>query len=762
MTPADPTEGADGVQRKLRQLAELPVSALRQVGPRTERELAELGIGSVLDLLTHYPRRYLDGTRLRPIAELAAGEKVSLLARVVRVGQASSGYGRGRRRGPSRVELDIADESGRLRVVFFNQVWRAKQLPVGSLALFFGSISTYRDALQLNSPMAEVLELPGEDDGDEHDRDGGRGGDGEGDGDRGVRRGRVYPIYPLTDKAKLTSLRISRIVGEALDRARDFADPVEPAWRDRFGLVDRTTAYNHIHRPATSEQTEPARRRLAFDELFRLQLALVLRQARLQRDARGIRHMVDGTGGPDGAPTLVSQFLDRLPFELTGAQRQAVEAIRDDLAGPLPMHRLLQGDVGSGKTVVALAAMLTATQGGHQAALMAPTEALAEQHAEEVRSLLAALSVPDAGTLEGRRPLGVALLTNRSTASERRLIHAGLADGTVDILIGTHALLTDQVAFSSLGVVVIDEQHRFGVEQRAALRAKGRGEDGTGRDPDLLVMTATPIPRTAAMVVFGDLDMTIIDQLPPGRQPVVTRWLRTPLEAEEAWARVRSEVAAGRRAFVVCALVEGSDRVQATSVVAEAQRLAGAELAGLEVGLLHGQLPSVEKERVMAEFRSGRLQVLVATTVIEVGVDIPEASVMVIEDADRFGIAQLHQLRGRVGRGNEPAWCYLLSENEAPEPEARLSAMERTTDGFLLAEVDLELRGEGTILGARQKGRSDLRLAKLIGDQDLVVRAREMAVSVVGDDPLLVDHPQLEEELRIFIDDDEAEFLFKS
>jgi ATP-dependent DNA helicase RecG len=755
VSPADPTEGAAGIQRKLRQLAELPVAQLRQVGPGTERELAELGIGSVLDLLTHYPRRYLDGTHLQPIAGLVAGEKVSVLARVVRVGQASSGYGRGRRRGPSRVELDIADDSGRLRVVFFNQAWRAKQLPVGTLALFYGSIGTYREALQLNSPMAEVLELPGEDDGD---GDGG-GGDGE------TRRGRVYPIYPLTDKAKLTSLRISRIVAEALDRARDFADPVGPPWRDRFGLVDRTTAFNHIHRPASSDQTEPARRRLAFDELFRLQLALVLRQARLQRDARGIRHVVDGFDdrtGPDGGPTLVAQFLGHLPFELTSAQRLAMEAIQSDLAGPLPMHRLLQGDVGSGKTVVALAAMLTATQGGHQAALMAPTEVLAEQHADEVRSLLADLTVPDPGTLEGRRPLGVALLTNRSTASERKLIHAGLADGTVDILIGTHALLTDRVTFSSLGVVVIDEQHRFGVEQRAALRAKGRGADGTGRDPDLLVMTATPIPRTAAMVVFGDLDMTIIDELPPGRQPVVTRWLRTPLEAEEAWTRVRSEVAAGHRAFVVCALVEGSDRVQATSVVAEAERLAGAELAGLEVGLLHGQLPSAEKERVMAEFRSGRLQVLVATTVIEVGVDIPEASVMIIEDADRFGIAQLHQLRGRVGRGQEPAWCYLLSENEAPEPEARLSAMERSTDGFFLAEVDLELRGEGTILGARQKGRSDLRLARLLGDQDLVVRAREMAVAVVGDDPLLADHPLLEEELRIFIDDDEAEFLFKS
>ena len=757
MSDSAPTGGTGGIQRKLRQLAELPVAQLHQVGPKTERDLAELGIESVLDLVTHYPRRYIDGTRLESIADLAPGGKVSVLARVTRVSQSSSGYGRGRRRGPSRVEMEIEDESGRLRVVFFNQAWRAKQLPVGTVALFFGSLGTYRDAPQLNSPMAEVVELAGD------ESENGEGAESEG----GERRGRVYPVYSLTDKAKLTSVRISRIIGEALDRAKDFADPVDRSWRDRFGLVDRTTALNHIHRPATMDETEPARRRLAFDELFRLQLALVLRQARLQRDARGIPHVVDGPGGAgpggdDEAPGLVQQFLDRLPFQLTAAQRGAMDAIRSDLAGSLPMHRLLQGDVGSGKTVVAVAAMLTATQGRHQAALMAPTEVLAEQHAEEVHRLLDGLTVPDPATLEGHRPLGVALLTNRSSAAERAVIHAGLADGTVDILIGTHALLTDQVSFSSLGVVVIDEQHRFGVEQRAALRAKGRGVDGTGRDPDLLVMTATPIPRTAAMVVFGDLDMTIIDELPPGRQPVVTRWLRTPLEAEEAWSRVRHEVAAGHRAFVVCPLVEGSDRVQATSVVAEAERLAGAELAGLKVGLLHGQLASAEKERVMADFRSGALEVLVATTVIEVGVDIPEASVMVIEDADRFGIAQLHQLRGRVGRGQEAAWCFLLSENEAPEPEARLSALEGTTDGFALAEVDLQLRGEGTILGARQKGRSDLRLARLIGDQDLVVRAREMAVSLVGEDPLLGAHELLVEELRIFIDDDEAEFLFKS
>ena len=743
-TPPSYSEATEGSLRKLRQLAELEVSVLRGVGATAQRDLAELDIETVLDLLTHYPRqgRYIDGTRVINIADLVVGEKVSVLGEVTRVSRPSSGYGRGRRRGPSRVEVEIADDSGRLRVVFFNQAWRAKQLAVGTLALFFGTIGSYRDALQLSSPTAEVLRAAGD----------------EAEPDEGDRAGRVFPVYPLTEKANLTSARISRYVGEALDRAGRFADPLPEAWRRRFELVDRTAAFNHIHRPATLAECEPARRRLAFDELFRLQLALVLRKHRLQKDARGIRHVVSG----EADPTLMDRFLEQLPFSPTGAQERAVAIIRDDLAGPLPMHRLLQGDVGSGKTVVAVAAMLVAVEGGYQAALMAPTEVLAEQHASAVVALLDGLIVPDPGTLEGQRPLRVALLTSKTAAGGRATIHAGLSEGTVDILIGTHALLTDEVGFRSLGVVVIDEQHRFGVEQRAALRAKGRGPDGTGQDPDLLVMTATPIPRTAAMVVFGDLDMTIIDELPPGRLPVTTSWLRSPLELEEAWSRVRNEVAAGHRAFVVCPLVEGSERVQATSVVAEAERLAGGELSGVRVGLLHGQLPSAQKERVMAEFRSGELQVLVATTVIEVGVDVPEATVMVIEDADRFGIAQLHQLRGRVGRGSDPAWCYLLSENDTPEAAARLSAMERSTDGFELAEVDLELRGEGTILGARQKGRSDLKLAKLYSDQDLVIDARAVAEELVADDPGLTAHGLLVDELRIFIDADETEFLFKS
>jgi ATP-dependent DNA helicase RecG len=453
---------------------------------------------------------------------------------------------------------------------------------------------------------------------------------------------------------------------------------------------------------------------------------------------------------------LVSRFLDALPFSLTSAQRKATEEIAADLAGPHPMHRLLQGDVGSGKTLVAVHAMLIAVQGGFQGALMAPTEVLAEQHAVAVRELLGGLTVPgEEGSLFAERGLRVELLTNRTTPTQRAKLHAALAQGAVDILIGTHALLTEGVTFQALGVVVIDEQHRFGVEQRAALRGKGD-------DPDVLVMTATPIPRTAAMTVYGDLDVTVLDELPPGRTPVRTIWARGDLEEAQAWARVKDEVAAGRQAYVVCPLVDESERVQARSASEEFDRLVAGELQGLRVGLLHGQMPAAKKEEAMGLFRRHEIDVLVATTVIEVGVDVPNATVMVIEDADRFGIAQLHQLRGRVGRGSAEAWCYLLGGGTTPDSEERLSALVRTNDGFELAEVDLELRGEGAILGTRQKGRSDLKLASLRRDKDAVVRAREVASAIVGNDPTLTRHPELLEEITWLVDPDEAEFLFKS
>jgi ATP-dependent DNA helicase RecG len=401
-----------------------------------------------------------------------------------------------------------------------------------------------------------------------------------------------------------------------------------------------------------------------------------------------------------------------------------------------------------------VSALLVAVQGGHQGALMAPTEVLAEQHFLGTRDLLAQLNVPDPGTLMGERPLRVELLTNRTTAAERKRLAAALEAREVDILVGTHALIQEGVAFRSLGAVVIDEQHRFGVEQRAALRGKGN-------DPDVLVMTATPIPRTAAMTVYGDLDVSTLDEMPPGRTPITTVWAQgdAPGSDAEVWERVRAEVEDGRQAYVVCPLIEESEKLEAASAQETYERLAAGELAGLSLGLLHGRLPSREKELTMELFRSGKLQVLVSTTVIEVGVDVPNATVMVILDADRFGIAQLHQLRGRVGRGAAKSWCYLVGGTAESE---RLAALVETTDGFKLAEVDLEIRGEGTIFATAQSGRTDLKLASLRRDREWVEKAREVAFEIVDADATLAGHPLLAEELRMLIDEEEAEFLFKS
>jgi ATP-dependent DNA helicase RecG len=426
------------------------------------------------------------------------------------------------------------------------------------------------------------------------------------------------------------------------------------------------------------------------------------------------------------------------------------------------MHRLLQGDVGAGKTLVAVAAMLTAVEGGHQAALMAPTEVLAEQHDLGIRALLEGFVVPDAATLMGERELRVGLFTSRNTAAERRRMLAELAAGSIDIAVGTHALISEGVDFASLGVVVIDEQHRFGVDQRAALRDKGAGSS----IPDVLVMTATPIPRTAAMTVYGDLDVSVLDELPPGRTPIETRWIQAAGDDDDGqrvvWEHVRAEVAAGHQAYVVCPLIDESEKLEVASAEATHDRLTAGELSGLAVGLLHGRMASADKEEVMDRFRSGELEVLVSTTVIEVGVDVPNASVMVILDADRFGIAQLHQLRGRVGRGAAVSTCYLVGEGTTPDGEARLSALVASTDGFELAEVDLDLRGEGTIMGERQKGRNDLKLASLRRDREWVAKARDVAFALVDASPGLAEYPLLRDELDLLLDDAEADYLLRS
>ena len=703
----------------LRELEARPVTDLAGVGEGIARSLHGVGVTSVLDLISYYPRRYLDRTREATLGSLKVGEEGMVL---VRVEKAST---RRTRRGRTLVEVRVTDpdETESLNLVFFNQPWRQEQLSEGREAVLFGKVDQYRGRLQMTNPLVDLV---------------------------GDRTGRIVAVYPQSEAARLHSWDVDRLVAEALRRVmkiRGFADPVPADVRNRYNLVGRSEAYHGIHRPSSMGEVAEARRRLVFDELLRIQLELVERKHAMECGSAGVAHDISGA--------MVGQFVERLGFDLTDAQRRVIAELLDDMARPAPMHRLLQGDVGSGKTVVAVAVLLTAVQGGHQGAFMAPTELLADQHHLGVAELLNGMTVPDPSTLLGSRPLLVALLTSRTTAGERRRIVDGLAEGTVDVLIGTHALIQEGVEFASLGAVVIDEQHRFGVEQRAALREKNR--DGTV--PDLLVMTATPIPRTAAMTVYGDLDVSVLDELPPGRIPIASSW-----ESDESpvWEAVREEVQAGRQAYVVCPLIEESEALEVRSAEDVFADLAGGELAGLRLGLLHGRVGRAEKEETMRLFRSGAIDVLVATTVIEVGVDVANATVMVVLDAARFGIAQLHQLRGRVGRSDYPGRCFLVGGAPTAEAEERLRAIVRTTDGFELAEVDLDLRGEGTVMGERQKGRNDLRLASLRRDREWVEAAREVALVLVGDAGGMMDYPDLADEVRLFLGEAEADYLMKS
>lgn len=697
----------------------MDVEVLSGVGRAKAKALAAVEVESVLDLLTYYPRRYIDRTNKAAICDLEDGVEAMVMARVESV------FTKKLRGSRSMVRVSVSDDTGRLSLVFFNQPWRAQQLSEGQEVVVFGKLDRYRGQGQMTNPIVDLV---------------------------GDETGRIVPVYPQSGKAGLQTREIRRWVDEALRRSepRGISDPVPEPLRTRHSLIGRHQAIDSIHRPETMDAHYAARHRLVFDELLRLQLKLIMRKRAVERSAVGIGHDTSGE--------FVDRFTSSLGFPLTGAQRRVIGEVTADLARPVPMHRLLQGDVGAGKTVVAVVAMLTAVQGGHQGALMAPTEVLATQHYLGVRALLDGLVVPASDSLLADRPLRVALLTNQTVGAERTRIQESLASGAIDIVIGTHSLIQEGVDFSSLGVVVVDEQHRFGVEQRAALRAKG----SQAASPDVLVMTATPIPRTAAMTVYGDLDVSTLDEMPPGRTPIATRWARTAPEEAEVWEQVRAEVGQGRQAYVVCPLIEESDSIEARSVTEIYERLQADELSGLRVGLLHGRLTPAEKESVMDLFRSGGIDVLVATTVIEVGVDVPNATIMVIVDADRFGIAQLHQLRGRVGRGDHKSSCCLLAADAAGIAAERLRALVETTNGFELAEADLELRGEGTILGERQKGRSDLQLASLRRDKDWVVWARQAAGEMLDDDPDLERHAELHAEVELLLVDDDADYLMKS
>ncbi len=702
----------------LRELAGLDVEILKGVGEKRKASLHEYGIDNVLELLTAYPRRWVDRTAEARVSDLVPGQEALVLVEVRKVAKIPMKGGR------SMVTVNVGDGSGRVTAVFFNQPWRARQLTEGLQIAMFGKADMYRGMLQMTNPIIDLI---------------------------GNRTGRIVSIYPQSEKAGLSTWEIAGWIENALERCkvRGLLDPVDLSVRETYELVDRTTALWNIHMPESIALKNEARRRLAFDELLRVQLVLVARKRAFERDSTGIRHAVDNK--------LVDRFISALPFGLTGAQRRVINEIAADLAGPHPMHRLLQGDVGSGKTVVAVAAMLTAVQGRHQGAIMAPTEVLAEQHFAGIQQLVRDLQVPDPQNLFGDRPLRVELLTGRVTGEKRKQVLSDLASGGVDIVVGTHALIQDGVIFNSLGVVVIDEQHRFGVEQRAALSQKGSSTS----TPDVLVMTATPIPRTAAMTVYGDLDVSVLDELPPGRTPIVTKWAAGPLMESLMWSSIRDAVGQGQQAFVVCPLIEESDKIEVASAEKIFADLQVGELQGLRLGLLHGRMSSFDKEETMNRFRDRKLDVLVATTVIEVGVDVPNATVMAVLDADRFGIAQLHQLRGRVGRGSIASQCWLQTKDpEISSP--RVDALVESTDGFYLAEVDLELRGEGTLMNSMQKGASDLKLASLRRDRDLIDMAREAAFSIVDADPTMVNNPGLLDELDLLLTPEDAEFLFKN
>ena len=702
-----------------RDLAAIDIAKIKGVGEKRREALREAGIASVLDLLTTYPRRYVDRTNEAHVENLVEGVEAVVLVKVRNVRRVPL---RNRR---SMVTAMVGDATGSFGLTFFNQPWRERQLKTDQEIAVFGKPERFRGKLQMTNPLVDIV---------------------------GNRTGRIVPIYPQSEKSNVTTWELTGWVENALERAapRTISDPLPAAQRERLGFVSRNAALSTIHFPDSIVDKERARERLSFDELLRVQLVLVGRKKAFERDNTGLKHDMSGA--------MQKAFLQALPFPLTRAQRRVINEVNADLATPVPMHRLLQGDVGSGKTVVAVAAMLVAVQGGHQGALMAPTEVLAEQHFAGIRSLLDELRVPDAGNLFGERQLRVELLTGRVTGERRREVLADLASGGVDIVIGTHALIQEGVEFSSLGVVVIDEQHRFGVEQRAALRGKGAGEKHT--TPDVLVMTATPIPRTAALTHYGDLEVSVLDELPPGRTPIKTIAVSDDTARSKMWVAVREALDAGQQAYVVCPMIAESDKLEVAAAEEIHEQLRSGELRDYKVGLLHGRMSSTEKDEVMSKFRSRTYDVLVSTTVIEVGVDVPNATCMVVLDADRFGIAQLHQLRGRVGRGKIASRCW-LERKDKTVGEERINALVESTDGFYLAEVDLELRGEGTLMSTAQKGAGDLKIASFVRDKRLIVQAREAAFAILDNDPTLAKYPELADELSLFLAPEEKEFLFK-
>ena len=719
----------------------------RVLGPKTAKAMAtSLGLHTVRDLLRHYPRRYAKRGEIARLDDLQVGDRVTVLAQVRKVTTRPMRQRRG-----TLTEVTVGDGAGTMQLVFFNH--RHAHLREGAWGLFAGTVGEYRNSKQFAHPDFHLI---------------------TGDDDEEWARA-LIPIYPASKE--VSSWVIQRSVKLLLDAAGGFGfveDPLPDEIRARHGLPSLPAALLDIHRPTGTEDVERAEERLKWDEALTLQLTLAAR--------RRAAALEPGTARPRRPGGLLDAVDAALPFALTEGQREVGEELAAELDRDVPMHRLLQGEVGSGKTVVALRAMAQVVDAGGQAALLAPTEVLAAQHARGIGALLGPLG--RAGELDGD-PAGtrVVLLTGSQRAAARREARAAVADGSAGIVIGTHALLQEGVDFADLGLVVVDEQHRFGVEQRDALRAKGN------RPPHVLVMTATPIPRTVAMTVYGDLEVLTLRQLPSGRGGVgssVVPVKEKPAWLDRAWERLREEVDAGRQAYVVCPRIgelegekgaedepgdddgapadDGGDRRAPLAVLDVAESLRTGPLAGLRLDVLHGRLTPDEKDARMRAFAAGEIDVLVATTVVEVGVDVPNATVMVVMDADRFGVSQLHQLRGRVARGKHPGLCLLVSEASSSSPTGqRLAAVASTSDGFELARLDLETRREGDVLGAAQSGRrSGIRLLSLLEDEELIARARTEATALLATERGLADHPGLAMEVAALATDERAEYLEKA
>ncbi len=657
-----------------------PLQYLKGVGPQRARQLERLGLVTVRDALDWFPHRYEDRRQLVPLRKLRVGEVQATGGTIVGV----SPPPRGRPRAPLTVLF--RDQSGFFCGLWFNQPYLAQVFKRGQRVYLYGKVVRQpKGPLAMQNPEFEIMEE---------------------DEDASLHMGRIVPVYGLTEGLTQRPMRtlLHRVVERFAGEARD-ALPEE--LRRRRGLPPAAEAYGAIHFPDSLESAEAARRRFVFEDFLLLQVGLAIRR---RREGTRPGHAI----APRGA--LVERLLATLPFRLTAAQRRVWEEIRADLVRPVPMNRLLQGDVGSGKTIVAVMALLTAVEAGFQGVLMAPTEILAEQHFVTLRALVEPLGVP------------VALLTSGQKSKEREAALAAVASGAAPIVVGTHALIQEGVAFHRLGLAVVDEQHRFGVLQRASLRAKGE-------HPDVLVMTATPIPRTLALTLYGDLDVSVLDELPPGRQRIATVW-RSEAKRREIYDFIRKELAARRQAYVVCPLVEETEASDLRAATAMAERLAREGFPDYRIGLVHGRMGLEAKDAVMRAFKAGEIHVLVATTVIEVGIDVPNASVMLIEHAERFGLAQLHQLRGRVGRGSARSYCILLASGLlSDEAQRRLQAMGETQDGFRIAEVDLQIRGPGEFFGTRQTGLPEFRAANLLTDGRLLEEARQEAVTLVERDP---------------------------